>query len=224
MQPNPWFDMMSVGCYDVINRVWLVGPEMKDSDFDPYAEYFTTDMKLMDDVIADVRSIVLQMYELSIAVLKTRDEEFKQKVCKKLQDAMKRAAAMLEVLKSRRNHDIVPHNAEEAAEGRESKKWKDTDSAFKLLGKFGYLSILKQASHAVKHETPPEEAAREMMQTVNDRISSKSLTDNECVSRIQQMIDEEDMLDESIGQSMKLWAIAALMSIGGVLPASALAA
>lgn len=223
MQANPWFDMMSVGCYDVINRRWLVGPEMKDSDFDPYAEYFTADMKIMDDVITDVRSLVLQMYELSIAVIKTRDEDFKQKACKKLQNAMKRAAAMLEVLKSRRNHDIVPKNAEDAAAGRDSAEWKKLDSAFKLLGKFGYLSILKQASHSIKHKTPLEDAAREMMQTVDDRISSKSLTDSECASRIQQMIDEDDALDESAGSYLKIMAIAAVMAIGGVLPQSALA-
>ena len=114
MQPNIWFDMMSVGCYDVMNDKWVVGPEIMDKDFDPYAKWFDIDMKTLDDVIVNVRSIVLQMYELAIAYLKSHDEDFKEKAGKRLQNSMKKAAAMLEVLKSRRSHDLVPHNAEDA--------------------------------------------------------------------------------------------------------------
>jgi hypothetical protein len=114
MQPNIWFDMMSVGCYDVMNDKWIVGPEIMDKDFDPYAKWFDLDMKTLDDVIVNVRSIVLQLYELAIAYLKSHDEDFKEKAGKKLQNSMKKASAMLEVLKSRRSHDLVPHNAEDA--------------------------------------------------------------------------------------------------------------
>lgn len=76
MQPNPYQDLMSVGCYDFFARKWLVGPDFKDPSFDPYAEYFEKDIKSIDDVLDDVRSLILQMYEQSIAVLKSRDEEF----------------------------------------------------------------------------------------------------------------------------------------------------
>lgn len=37
-----------------------------------------------------------------------------------------------------------PVSKEDALEKRTSRKWKVADSAFKLLDKFGYLSILKQ--------------------------------------------------------------------------------
>lgn len=73
MQPNPFQDLMSVGCYDFLGKRWLVGPDFKDIDFDPYAEYFDNGMKSVDDVIDGIRSIILQMYELSIALLKSHD-------------------------------------------------------------------------------------------------------------------------------------------------------
>ena len=132
---------------------------MTEMGFDPYAEYFNTDMRIMDDVISEVRDIVLKLYELSIAVLKTTDDDFKHSAESKLQKTMSKAASMMKQLKARRKHDIVPHNAEDAKRGRESKKWKELDSAFKLLGKFGYLTVLKTASHAVKDGISAEEAA-----------------------------------------------------------------
>ena len=75
MQPNPFQDLMSVGCYDFNEDIWLVGPDIKDLNFDPFAEYFIKDLKSVDDIIDDVRSIILQIYELSIGTLKTQDPE-----------------------------------------------------------------------------------------------------------------------------------------------------
>jgi hypothetical protein len=31
---------MSIGCYDLTNKKWLVGPELKDQSFNPYSEYY----------------------------------------------------------------------------------------------------------------------------------------------------------------------------------------
>jgi len=39
-QDNPFQDMMSVGCYDVIDDSWIVGPELTDQSFNPYSEYY----------------------------------------------------------------------------------------------------------------------------------------------------------------------------------------
>ena len=74
MQPNPFQDLMSVGCYDFINKIWLVGPEMKDQDFDPYAEYFMKDLKSVDDVIDDEEPIDDEIdYEYLRALKEERD-------------------------------------------------------------------------------------------------------------------------------------------------------
>lgn len=50
---------MSVGCYDFNEDTWLVGPDIKAIDYDPFAEYFMKDMKSVNDIIDNVRSIIL---------------------------------------------------------------------------------------------------------------------------------------------------------------------
>lgn len=39
-QPNEFQDLMSVGCYDIINKIWLAGPDIKPKDYNPYDEYY----------------------------------------------------------------------------------------------------------------------------------------------------------------------------------------
>ena len=135
--------MMSVGCYDFLNNIWLVGPELKDTSFDPYAEYFTKDMKNVDDVIDDVREAILKIYELAIALLKTNDKDFKEKLAKKLKPLIAKAAKIFKELRAKRTHKSSPKSREEALANRDDKGWKIADSTFKLLDKFGYLGILR---------------------------------------------------------------------------------
>ena len=87
---------MSAGCYDFTNKRWLVGPEIKDMSFDPYANYFDKDMKYVDDIIDDIREIVLTVYELSIATLKTTDKKFKDKIARKLATTAKKAKRLFD--------------------------------------------------------------------------------------------------------------------------------
>ena len=39
-QGNVFQDMMSVGCYDVLTKRWIVGPDFTDQEFNPYSEYY----------------------------------------------------------------------------------------------------------------------------------------------------------------------------------------
>ena len=55
---------MSVGCYDLLNSRWLVGPDLKDEGFDPYEEYYKSDMRNVKDLIDDIRATILLTYEI----------------------------------------------------------------------------------------------------------------------------------------------------------------
>lgn len=151
--------MMSVGCYDFLAKKWLVGPELKDPGFDPYASYFFKDMKNIGGSIESVRSIILQMYELSIAVLKAEDQDFKEKASKKLEQCAKKASRLFASLRKTRAHKSSPKSAEDAMEYRNDKQWMTADSSFKLLDKFGYLNILRTATQALEEECSIEELA-----------------------------------------------------------------
>ena len=47
-QVNQLQDMMSVGCYDFLNKKWIVGPDFENIQFDTYSEYFDDDMAYVD--------------------------------------------------------------------------------------------------------------------------------------------------------------------------------
>lgn len=166
MQPNPFQDLMSVGCYDFLGRRWLVGPDFMPIGFDPYAKYFDKDLKSVDDVIDSVRSIILQMYELSIATLKSKDEKFKESASKKLLAAMKKAKHLFDVLRKRRKHKSFPKDAEEAEKNRSDKSWKIADSAFKLMDKLGYLALLKTAAVGIEQGQPAEQVAKSFIDAI----------------------------------------------------------
>ena len=225
MQPNLYQDMMSVGCYDFSNHKWLVGPELKDTSFDPYAEYFTKDMKNVDDVIDDVRSTIFKVYELAIALIKTNDYEFKEKLAKKLKPLVSKAAKIYAELRAKRQHKSSPKSSEEALQSRDDKDWKIADSTFKLLDKFGYLGILKGCSQSLdrfdEDMSDIEMAMKDVIATIGEKISVHALDDSE--QEFANMLLELDQQNESFSSMMKLSAIASLMAISSFLPANALA-
>lgn len=179
MQANPYQDMMSVGCYDFIAKKWLVGPEIKPADFDPYAEYFMKDLKSVDGVIEKTRNTILKMYELAFATLKGREESFKEQAGNKLGSALKEAQKLFNALRKKRSRKSQPKSPEEAKANRDDKDWQIADSAFKLLDKLGYLGILKAATQAVEQEMPAEKAANVIIGAISEKLSSKSLDDSE---------------------------------------------
>jgi hypothetical protein len=137
---------MSVGCYDFLNSKWLVGPELKDEDFDPYAEYFKKDMENVSSIMDDVRSTILKIYELSIAFIKTNDDELKDELKNELRALVEKASKIYNAIRAKRKHKSSPSSSEDAMKWRNDADWKLADSTFKLLDKFGYLGILKGCS------------------------------------------------------------------------------
>lgn len=53
--PNPFQCFMSVGCYNVLEKKWEVGPELKDAGFDPVSEYYEAAMRQVDKILKDIR-------------------------------------------------------------------------------------------------------------------------------------------------------------------------
>lgn len=221
MQANPFQDLMSVGCYDFLNNKWLVGPDLLDTDFDPYAEYFMKDLKSVDDIIDGVRSIILQMYELSVGLLKSNDDKFKEQVGRKLHAAMSKASKTFSAIRARRSHKSTPKSVDQAIENRDDIDWKIADSTFKLLDKFGYLKVLRQAADSISNDEPIEDAAKKIIDAITEKISSKSLDDSE-IEFVGKLLEVEKY-DESMKSMMKMSTIAAIMAIGSFMPTNALA-
>jgi predicted nucleotidyltransferase len=77
-QANPYQDLMSVGCYDFVQGMWLVGPDLKPLDFDPYSEFYSDDMKYVEGVLTDIRSVILECYETATVIQNSNGGEFKR--------------------------------------------------------------------------------------------------------------------------------------------------
>lgn len=226
MQPNPYQDLMSVGCYDFISKTWLVGPELKDIEFDPYQKYFNKDLKSIDNLIDDVRQTVLKVYELSIALLKSSNQDFKESTSKKLKTLVSKATKLFQRLRARRSHKSQPKSSEEALKNRDDKDWQIADSTFKLLDKFGYLGILRTCAQYEdwfeEDMSDIEMAVRAIMQSISDKLSTTALDDSEIDSKMHELLELE-MQDESVGSMLRMSAIASIMAIGSFLPANTLA-
>lgn len=140
-QANPFQDLMSVGCYSVTYKKWLVGPEFTRRDFNPFEEYFDDDMKYVNHLMGDIRNLVLETYEKALVFAKSdnwkRDD---------INTLLSRAKKLFDSVRKTRKHMSEPKSEEDAKKMRSDKKWKIADSAFKLLDKFGYLAILREFS------------------------------------------------------------------------------
>jgi hypothetical protein len=64
---------MSVGCYNVLEEKWEVGPELKREGFDPVSEYYGSAMKQVDKILKDIRSKIFEVYELAFVIKKSSD-------------------------------------------------------------------------------------------------------------------------------------------------------
>ena len=112
---------------------------------------------------------------------------------------------------------------------QQDRKQHIVDAAFKLLDKFGYISILKDfvnLYHAIENdESAVNDADNIILQSVFNNMQLKHLQDseNENDKKFLSMIQEVDgMLNENVSDLFKMSFIAGLMAISSLLPANAL--
>lgn len=148
-QWNPYQDLMSVGCYDVNENRWLVGPELRDVGYDPVSDYWDEDMALVEEVVEEVRGIILEVRELCISWKMSGNAEFREERFSEISEFLERSAEIFEDLKAFRTSRSTPRSEADAMRMRASRKWKVADSAFKMLDKLGYLRIFKTFAKCV---------------------------------------------------------------------------
>lgn len=226
--PNPFQCFMSVGCYNVLEKKWEVGPELKSTGFDPISEYYEAAMKQVDRILKDVRDKIFSLYEKSLVASKSIDEKFRDQQWKEIQKLLSEAAELLKLMKKvRSNYQKPAKSKEEALKRRKDKKQMIVDAAFKFLEKFGYIQILKDLSQIYDDFETGEDLSQEstfnlIIDIVKRNISIKQLEDSEDQEFVQKLI-QEDQLEESVKDLVRVSVIASLMAISNLLPANALA-
>lgn len=134
--------MTSVGCYDFLSKTWIVGPDMMPASYDPYVDLYDKDMSAAEGLMKRVRDVLLKSYELAVVCKSAKDMTFLHDKTLQLLRSLKDASSLLELLKDKRSVLEDPKSREDALERRSSATWKQADSTFKLLSKFGYIGIM----------------------------------------------------------------------------------
>ena len=90
---------MSVGCYNVLEKKWEVGPELKKEGFDPISEYYAAAMKQVDRILKDIRTKIFELYELAFVSKKSDDLEFKNKTFKDIFQKLEDISELFKTMK-----------------------------------------------------------------------------------------------------------------------------
>ena len=183
-QDNKFQDYMSVGCYDVTNDIWEVGPEIADSSFNPYAEYYDEAKKQSEAMASQIRNKILSVYETAIVLKKNLGTEFGKNLRGVLLEQLASVQALYDSIRKTRKVYSSPTSKEEALQFRTSRKWHIADTTFKLFDKYGYLAILKQFIEDFKlmseTNTVDEEIVNDLITTVKKYIgNADKLMDSE---------------------------------------------
>ena len=227
--PSPFQCFMSIGCYNVLESKWEVGPEMKDQSFDPVSKYYAKAMKQVDFILKDIRTQIFKTYEDAFACKTSTYQKFKSKMHKQIAKQLADAFILYNKMKEVRSNFLKPcKSKEEAFKRRKDIKSHIVDAAFKFLDKFGYIAILKdfmQLHYDIEDNILNyDELDSKILHSVSSNMQLKSLQDSndEQDKKMLQMMQEVERLDESVSDNVKISFIASLMAISSLLPANAL--
>lgn len=198
MQPNEMQDYMSVGCYDVLERKWDVGPDLAPLDYNPIAAWWNIDMQKVDETVTQMRDVILRCYETSKALkaIFPGNEAF-DSVAEMLANYVAEAAQLLKKAKEERKINSEPTSKEQAIALRNSEEWKIADTSFKLLDKYGYLAILKKCADLEdrfkEDDSDKQAAAAELLCTIQSNLSPTNY------------LSESKKVEEANDEKLKIW-------------------
>lgn len=221
--PNPFQCFTSIGCYNVLEDKWEVGPVIKSENYDPIADLYSDSTKQAKDIIDDIRDIIFDLYQLSIVAKKSSSQKFKDARETEIRKKLEKSDEILTLMKKTRSKFQTPVKSREAAlKRRDDRRFHVADAAFKFLDKFGYIDILKKFAEMSYNEEDggvvldQEELFDNVVKIVTDGISTQKLQDSE-------LEGFPIALDESFADASKFMLIASLMAISELLPSTALA-
>jgi len=157
MQYNETQDLLSAGCYDLMNDKWITGPRIFPLDYDPYEDFA--------DVFKDVHSIVadadILFGELKRDVIdwdvisqalqkipKNMRQHLKRRLGEKLQEIEDDIHLLYRERKDwvdARRKSSKPVSVENAKSDVELiKRWQDANALFKFVNRYHYLKTIRE--------------------------------------------------------------------------------
>lgn len=165
IQSNIFQDLASIGCYDVLEDEWLVGPDLKPTTYNPYEEFKSIFSEIESvcsamDIKLGQLSRRINDYDTLMSALKTFEPSRKTEITTKLSDIIQNIYKLIEslsqdkdALRKERQDKTTPKNDVESDKLRNDKQWKRVDAKFKFINKYGYLKIISDLQDILADST-----------------------------------------------------------------------
>ena len=154
IQLNMKQDLDSDGCYDVISKKWLSGPEIVKPSFDPYEyyKYLFDDIKKIatkfDVAIGELKRDVID-YDVIYTALKNISLKDKQKLKHALENKVDEIEEDIKKLSSIKK-DIIDARQKSHRISHDDKNWNDINTTFKFINRYHYLKIITDLENMMK--------------------------------------------------------------------------
>lgn len=216
-QENEFQDYMSIGCYDLFNNKWLIGPEFTNINFNPYKEYYKDIQNNSENIFQQIRNMIFSIYELAIICKKNINTDFYVSLRTILVERLSNIQELYDNMHNIRKTYSAPKSKEEAIEFRQSRKWKIADATFKLLDKYGYIAILRQFIQDFQLLYSSKETDIEIIENLLATVKHYIYNADK--------LSEQELYEGLINEDglFKTLAIASLLAIPGLIPEQALA-
>jgi len=171
LQLDPNQDLMSDGCYNVLEAEWLTGPKIVPLDYDPYEDFSDIFDDLRDSVeqadllFGELKRDVID-FEVIQKAMEQLPAEQKELFLKRLKNKLQEIEDDIEILFKKRKEWVdarrqasKPSSPEEALKDVElAKRWKDVNAQFKLINRYKYLKVIRNLEELLADEeiTPDE--------------------------------------------------------------------
>lgn len=163
LQKNKSQEFMSESVYDFVRDKWLVGPDIKPLDYNPYEDYSTIYQDVVraggkaDKLIGSLNRNVIDYDTVKKAIKKlpkdSRDNllKFMMKKIKDVNMDIARLSKYKLYYSDLRKAFSDPKSIEKALKDKEQlKKWNDVNAIFKFLNRYKYLRIISDLNDLVE--------------------------------------------------------------------------
>jgi len=165
MQYNETQDLLSAGCYDLMNDKWITGPRIYPLDYDPYEDFA--------DVFQDVHAIVADAdklfgelkrdvidYDVIKLALQKIPKSQRQHLKDRLQDKLQEIEDDIHLLYKERKDWVEarrksskPVTVEDAKNDvKLVKQWRDANALFKFINRYKYLKTIRDLEELLDEE------------------------------------------------------------------------
>ena len=148
-------DLMSDGCYNLLEDKWLIGPKIVPMSSDPYEDFshiaddIRNTVEDADKLFGELKRDVIDFEVIEIAMERMSGED-KDRLLQKLQDKLDELEDDIEALYKEkgewtdaRRGASKPETPEQALKDVElAKKWQDVNATFKFVNRYRYMRTI----------------------------------------------------------------------------------